>query len=61
VNPRLPHLNGKHTIFGEVTDPASQQVVNAISEVATGPMDRPITPVVVETVEISHSVTPPAG
>ncbi len=24
---KTPHLNRKHTIFGEVTDPASQQVV----------------------------------
>lgn len=26
-----PHLNGKHTIFGEVVGPADQEVVNAIA------------------------------
>jgi peptidyl-prolyl cis-trans isomerase A (cyclophilin A) len=49
-----PHLNGKHTIFGEVTDPASQAVVDGISTVETGPMDRPIKSVVIESVEIEH-------
>jgi peptidyl-prolyl cis-trans isomerase A (cyclophilin A) len=49
-----PHLNGKHTIFGEVTDPASQAVVDAISMVETGPMDRPIKTVAIESVEIEH-------
>ena len=32
-----PHLNRKHTIFGEVTDAASKKVVDAI---ATTPVDR---------------------
>ncbi len=27
-----PHLNGKHTIFGEVEGPADQKVVNAIKQ-----------------------------
>ncbi len=27
-----PHLNGKHTIFGEVEGPADQKVVNAIRQ-----------------------------
>ncbi|HEY8456213.1 MAG TPA: peptidylprolyl isomerase [Actinopolymorphaceae bacterium] len=47
-----PHLNARHTIFGEVTDPASQAVVDQISKVKTGPMDRPLTSVVIESVEI---------
>ncbi|RCK68524.1 peptidylprolyl isomerase [Desertihabitans brevis] len=48
-----PHLNRRHTIFGEVTDPASQQVVDAIATVPTGRMDRPVEPVVIESVEIA--------
>ena len=40
-----PHLNRKHTIFGEVTDPASQAVVDEIATVQTGsrrPPGRPV-------------------
>jgi peptidyl-prolyl cis-trans isomerase A (cyclophilin A) len=47
-----PHLNRKHTIFGEVADQASRDVVDAIATTATGAMDRPVEPVVIETVEI---------
>ncbi len=48
-----PHLNRRHTIFGEVADPASQKVVDAIATTATGPGDRPVDAVVIESVEIS--------
>ncbi|RLP07962.1 Peptidyl-prolyl cis-trans isomerase B [Propionibacterium australiense] len=47
-----PHLNMRHTIFGEVSDEASQKVVDAIAGVQTGPMDRPVEDVVVDSVEI---------
>ena len=36
-----PHLNRKHTIFGEVADQASRDVVDAIAKVATGRNDKP--------------------
>lgn len=49
-----PWLNGKHTIFGKVTDADSQAVVDAISNVPTGANDRPLTPVVIEHIEISE-------
>jgi len=49
-----PHLNRRHTIFGEVTDPASQAVVDEISAVATGRADRPVDPVVITSVDISQ-------
>jgi peptidyl-prolyl cis-trans isomerase A (cyclophilin A) len=49
-----PHLNRRHTIFGEVVDPASQQVVDAIATTETGAMDRPVDPVVVESVTIEE-------
>ncbi|CAB4715194.1 MAG: peptidylprolyl isomerase [Actinobacteria bacterium] len=45
-------LNFKHTIFGEAADQASRDVVDAIGATKTGPGDRPVTPVVIESVEI---------
>ena len=48
-------LNGKHTIFGEVADQASRDVVDAIGTAPTGAMDRPQEPVVIESVEIVRS------
>ena len=47
-----PWLNRRHTIFGEVADEASKQVVEAIVGVPTDRSDRPQEPVVVESVEI---------
>ena len=49
-----PHLNNRHTIFGEVTDAASQKVVDEIAKVPTDRMDRPNDPVVITSVEISQ-------
>ncbi|MFW0793156.1 peptidylprolyl isomerase [Gordonia sp. CPCC 205515] len=48
-----PHLNRKHSIFGEVTDPASQQIVDAIATTSTDRSDRPLDAVVIEKIEIS--------
>ena len=45
-------LNGNHTIFGEVADDASKAVVDAISAVPTGAMDRPREDVVMTGVDI---------
>ena len=49
---RTPHLNFKHTIFGEVADEASRAVVSEIASVPTGRMDRPIEPVVINSVTV---------
>jgi peptidyl-prolyl cis-trans isomerase A (cyclophilin A) len=49
-----PHLNRRHTIFGEVADQASRTVVDEIARVRTGRMDRPVDPVVIESVDISE-------
>jgi len=48
-------LTGKHTIFGEVADQASRDVVDAIGAAPTGAMDRPQEPIVIDTVEIVRS------
>jgi peptidyl-prolyl cis-trans isomerase A (cyclophilin A) len=50
-----PHLNRKHTIFGEVSDQASREVVDKISTTATDRGDRPTDPVVIESVTVSDS------
>jgi peptidyl-prolyl cis-trans isomerase A (cyclophilin A) len=49
-----PHLNRRHTIFGEVTDPDSQKVVDTIATTPTSPGDRPQRDVVIERVEIER-------
>ena len=46
-------LNRKHTIFGEVKDPTSQAVVDKISKVKTGPNDRPVEAVTINSVTIA--------
>lgn len=46
-------LNFKHTIFGEVADQPSRDVVDAIAAVPTGHQDRPVTPVVISSITIS--------
>ena len=49
-----PWLNRKHTIFGEVADQASRDVVDAIATSPTGAMDRPADAVVIESVTIER-------
>ena len=45
-----PHLNGLHTIFGQVV--GGQDVVDDIGLVSTDSRDRPLEPVVIESIEI---------
>ena len=49
-----PHLNRRHTIFGEVADGASRAVVDKIAAVPTGAMDRPVDDVVIETIVVER-------
>jgi peptidyl-prolyl cis-trans isomerase A (cyclophilin A) len=47
-----PHLNRRHSIFGEVADADSRAVVDAIATTATGRNDRPTTPITIESVTV---------
>ena len=48
-----PHLTRRHTIFGQVSDPESQKVVDSISTTKTSFGDRPVEPVVIVWVRVS--------
>ena len=50
-----PHLDRKHTIFGEVDDQPSRDVVDAIATTAIGADDRPVDAVVIESVEVDRA------
>lgn len=45
-------LNGNHTIFGAVADEASKKVVDAIEAVPTNANDKPLSDVVITTIEV---------
>jgi peptidyl-prolyl cis-trans isomerase B (cyclophilin B) len=45
-----PWLDGKHTVFGRVTD--GMDAVDSIEGTETGAQDRPVEPVVIERVEV---------
>ena len=45
-----PNLDGRHTVFGQVVK--GLDVVDSIGKVQTGPMDKPLEPVVMKTVTI---------
>ena len=47
-----PHLNRKHTIFGEVADQSSRDVVDKIAQVRTR-NERPVDEVVITSVDIA--------
>ena len=46
-----PAANGRHTIFGQVTD--GYDVVESIAKVPTGAQDKPVEDVVIERIDIA--------
>ncbi len=58
---KTPHLNRKHTIFGEVADQASRDVVDAIAATSTDRSDRPKDDVVINSVTVEDGDKAPAG
>jgi peptidyl-prolyl cis-trans isomerase A (cyclophilin A) len=50
-----PWLDRKHTIFGEVADQASRDVVDAIATTPVGAGDRPRDAVVIESVQVDRA------
>jgi peptidyl-prolyl cis-trans isomerase A (cyclophilin A) len=49
-----PWLQGKHTIFGVVADEESKRVVDAIEGVPTDARDKPLEPVVIESITVDE-------
>jgi peptidyl-prolyl cis-trans isomerase A (cyclophilin A) len=50
-----PHLNRKHTIFGEVADADSRAVVDAIGTTRTRGGDRPVEDITITSVEVTEA------
>jgi cyclophilin family peptidyl-prolyl cis-trans isomerase len=50
TTPAAPWLDGKHTVFGRVTD--GMDVVDRIESTTTGPGDRPVDEIRIESVEL---------
>lgn len=49
-----PWLDGHHTIFGEVADDDSKKVVDKLEALDTDPIDRPLEPAVILSVDVAE-------
>lgn len=47
-----PHLDGRHTVFGQVTDSASLDIITQIANVQTDVRDKPVTDIVIKTLSV---------
>lgn len=58
-----PHLNGRHTIFGQVLE--GQEIVNKIARVQKNADDKPVQPITIQIVRFTRSgpapLNPPEG
>lgn len=52
TNGGTPHLDRRHTVFGQIMDDDSYKVLDEIANVETGAQDRPVEDVVIETIEV---------
>ena len=52
TTPAAPWLDGKHTVFGQVT--AGMDAVDAIEGTPTGPHERPVDPPKIESIELGE-------
>lgn len=48
-----PHLDRRHTVFGQLMDEASYKVLDEIAAVETGAQDKPVEDVIIETIEVA--------
>ncbi len=53
---KTPHLDGKHTIFGEVADAESKKVVDKLEKVKTGAKDVPTEDLIINKASIEEVV-----
>ncbi len=49
---RVPYLDGQYTVFGKTVDKESLDVVKKIGDVRTGPQDRPVEPVTIQSATV---------
>jgi peptidyl-prolyl cis-trans isomerase A (cyclophilin A) len=49
-----PHLNRRHTIFGEVADEQSRKVVDSIASTRVGRQDRPAQDITITSVTVER-------
>jgi peptidyl-prolyl cis-trans isomerase A (cyclophilin A) len=47
-----PHLDNRHSVFGEVNDAESLGIISKIASQPTGPQDKPLTDVIIKTIKI---------
>ena len=52
-NGGTPHLDRRHTVFGQLVDEDSYKVLDEIANVEVGAQDKPLEDVVIETVEVA--------
>ena len=50
-----PHLNRKHSIFGEVADADSRAVVDRIATTKTGRGDKPVEPISITSITVEDA------